>query len=72
MHIDHIKRNDNSLNQKLIFQLINKLSSSLLEEERFAALRPIISLMDYYQQPFLGFSDPRIKKEHLECLHGLN
>ena len=21
--------------------------------------------MDYYQQPFLGFSDPRSKKEHV-------
>ena len=39
--------------------------SIALEEERISALRPIEGLMDYYQQPFLGFIDLRNKKEHV-------
>jgi len=53
-------------------QLANQLSNSPEEEEKICELRPIEGLMDYYQQPFLGFSDPQNQKEYLECLHGLN
>ena len=65
-------KNETYLNYNLILQLANRLSKSPLEEERICALRPIENLMDYYQKPFLGFSDPRNQKEHLECLHRPN
>ena len=53
------------MSYNLILQFANQLSSNTLEEERICELRPIEDLMDYYQQPFLGFSDPRSKKEHV-------
>ena len=58
-------RNETFLNYKPIFQLANQLSNSSLDDERVSALRPIENLMDYYQQPFLGFRDPRNQKEHV-------
>ena len=53
------------ISYNLISQLANQLSNSPLDEERISALRPIENLMDYYQQPFLGFRDPRNQKEHV-------
>ena len=53
------------MNYNLIQQLANQLSSNPLEEERICQLRPIEGLMDYYKQPFLGFSDPRNQKEYV-------
>ena len=49
------------LNYTLLFAA-NQLSNSPLI---INALRPIENLMDYYQQPFLGFRDPRNQKEHV-------
>ena len=53
------------MHYSLIIQLANQLSNSPLEEERICELRPIENLMDYYQQPFLGFIDPRNQEEHI-------
>jgi len=53
------------MNYNLVLQLADQLSNSPLEEERICELQPIEGLMDYYQQPFLGFIDPRNKKEHV-------
>ena len=60
------------MNYNLVLQLADQLSNSPLEEERICELQPIEGLMDYYQQPFLGFNDPQNQKEHLECLHRPN
>ena len=53
------------MNYNIVIQLADKLSNSPLEEERICELQPIEGLMDYYQQPFLGFSDPRNQKEYV-------
>ena len=53
------------ISYNLISQLANQLSNSPLDEERISAPRPIENLMDYYQQSFLGFRDPRNQKEHV-------
>ena len=53
------------MNYNLILQFADQLSNSPVEEEKICELRPIEGLMDYYRQPFLGFSDPRNQKEHV-------